>query len=227
VHIADFSIGMLGANGIVGGGLPIAAGAALAAEFAGEGGVAVAFFGDGTIGEGVFHETMNIASSWKLPLLLVCENNLYASNVISTDTRVAADISEFAQPYGMPGVSVDGNDVMAVYVASRDAVTRARQGGGPSLIECKTFLWHFHSMRNEVPLTSRSEEELAPWRQHDPISVFESYLITRGIITDDEIAAVRARVEAELANAVAFAEASPFPDPADVLADLFAPARGV
>jgi pyruvate dehydrogenase E1 component alpha subunit len=222
MHIADLGVGMLGANGIVGGGLPIATGAALAAELVGEGGVAVAFFGDGAVGEGVFHETMNIASSWRLPLLLVCENNLYASNVVSTDVRVAADISAFAPAYGMPGISVDGNDVMAVYVAARDAVSRARGGAGPTLIECKTFRWRFHAMREAQPTDTRPAADVESWKQRDPIAQFETYLRTRGVITDAELVGVRTRVKAELEGAAAFAEASPFPQPADVLADVFA-----
>src|SRR5438477_2804832 len=146
MHIADFDVGMLGANGIVGAGFPIAAGAALAAQFDGNSAVAVGFFGDGATGAGAFHEALNIASLWKLPVIYVCENNQYA-----VDTPIAAglattDVATFAHAYGLPGVAVDGNDIVAVYEAARTAVERARAGEGPSLLECKIFRRSVHAL---------------------------------------------------------------------------------
>lgn len=222
MHIADFSVGVLGANGIVAGGLPIAAGAALAAQLQGEQGVTACFFGDGAVGEGEFHEALNIASLWKLPLLFVCENNQYASNQAASDQRVVQDISINAAAYGMPGVAVDGNDVVAVHEAGSAAVTRARGGEGPTLIVCNTYRVLFHSMRAIVPSETRDADEIAEWKQRDPIGRYENRLIIKGVATANDVAALRARVARELEDAVAFAESSPFPSPADVRANVFA-----
>ena len=222
MHIADFAVGMLGANGIVGGGLPIAAGAALAAQLEGRGGVAVCFFGDGATGEGEFHEALNIASIWKLPLIFVCENNQYAANNAVEVQRKVPDVSAHAGAYDMPGVTIDGNDVLGVYETTSDAVERARRGDGPTLIECKTYRWHFHAMRNTPPPDTRPAEEIAAWKARDPIARFETHLKAQGLITDDEVAAIRDRVKRDLDEAVAFADASPFPDPRDLLVDMFA-----
>jgi acetoin:2,6-dichlorophenolindophenol oxidoreductase subunit alpha len=222
MHIADFAVGMLGANGIVGGGLPIAAGAALAAQLEGRGGVAVCFFGDGATGEGEFHEALNIASIWKLPLIFVCENNQYAANNAVEVQRKVPDVSAHAGAYDMPGVTIDGNDVLAVYETTSDAVERARRGDGPTLIECKTYRWHFHAMRNTPPPDTRPADEIAAWKSQDPIARFETHLKAQGLITDDDVAAIRDRVKGDLDEAVAFADASPFPDPKDLLVDMFA-----
>jgi pyruvate dehydrogenase E1 component alpha subunit len=222
MHIADFSIGMLGANGIVGAGLPISSGAALAAQMEGQGGVAVCFFGDGATGEGEFHETLNISALWKLPLILVCENNQYGANNAVDVQRPLPDVSVHAAAYGIPGVTVDGNDVLAVYEAAQEAVERARRGEGPTLIECKTFRWHFHAMRNVPPPETRPAEQIAYWKTRDPIAAFESYLKGREIVTESEVATIRDEVRQRLLDAEAFAEASPFPDPEDLLVDMFA-----
>ena len=155
MHIADFAIGMLGANGIVAGGMPIACGAALAAQLDGAGGVAACFFGDGATGEGEFHETLNIASLWKLPLIFVCENNQYGADNAVDSVRVVADIALHAPAYGMPGVSIDGNDVLAVRAATGEAVARARRGDGPTLVHCQTFRSLFHAMRDAPPAETR------------------------------------------------------------------------
>src|SRR5205085_2811995 len=157
MHIADFAVGMLGANGIVGGGLPIACGAALAGQLEGKGAVTVCFFGDGAAAEGEFHESLNIASVWKLPIVFVCENNQYAANNPIGVQHPRVDIAAHAAPYDMPGVVMDGNDVLAVHAATGDAVTRARRGEGPSLLECKTYRWHFHAMRAARPPETRPE----------------------------------------------------------------------
>ena len=222
MHIADFSVGMLGANGIVGGGLPIACGAALAAQLEGRGDVTVCFFGDGAAAEGEFHEALNIASVWKLPIVFVCENNQYAANNAAGVQHPRADIAAHAAPYDMPGVVVDGNDVLAVHGATGDAVARARRGGGPSLLECKTYRWHFHAMRAARPPETRPAEEIAAWKARDPIARLEQHMIGQGLVTPAELQALRDRVAADLDAAVAFADASPFPDPKDLLADMFA-----
>jgi TPP-dependent pyruvate/acetoin dehydrogenase alpha subunit len=223
MHIADFSIGMLGANGIVGGGLPIATGAALAAQLDGKGNVAVCFFGDGAVSEGEFHEALNISSVWALPIVFVCENNQYAANNAVHVQHPEPELAAHARAYRMPGVSIDGNDVLAVYDAVRTAVDRARAAEGPSLIECKTYRWYFHAMRNAPPPETRPAAEIAQWKARDPIARFTSDLAARGLIAPAELERLRHAIVAELEAAVAFAEASPFPDPNDLLLDLFAP----
>jgi TPP-dependent pyruvate/acetoin dehydrogenase alpha subunit len=224
MHIADFAIGMLGANGIVGGGLPIACGAALAAQLEGAGGVTACFFGDGATGEGEFHESLNIASVWKLPLLFVCENNQYGADNAVESVRVTTDIALHAPAYGMPGVTVDGNDVLAVREATAQAVLRARGGDGPTLIHCRTFRWLFHAMRDVPPPETRGAELVARWRgrDRDPLTRFEDHLTNQGIVSEADVLAIRAQVERDLRAAVDFAEASPYPDPKDLLVDMFA-----
>ena len=223
MHIADFAVGMLGANGIVGGGLPIACGAALAGQLEGKGAVTVCFFGDGAAAEGEFHESLNIASVWKLPIVFVCENNQYAANNAIGAQHPRVDIAAHATPYDMPGVVVDGNDVLAVHAATGDAVTRARRGEGPSLLECKTYRWHFHAMRAARPPETRPAEEIASWKAGDPVARLEQHLVGRAMLSPDELRAIRDGVAADLDDAVAFADASPFPDPKDLMADMFAP----
>ena len=222
MHIADFAVGMLGANGIVGGGLPIACGAALAAQLEGRGAVTVCFFGDGAVAEGEFHEALNIASVWRLPIVFVCENNQYAANNAVGVQHPSVEIAAHAGPYDMPGVTVDGNDVLEVRAATGLAVARACRGDGPSLLECKTYRWHFHAMRATPPPETRSADEIASWKARDPIGRFERHLLGAGAVTAAEIAALHARAAADLEAAVAFADASPFPDPKDLLADMFA-----
>ena len=224
MHIADFGIGMLGANGIVAGGLPIASGAALAAQLEGAGGVVACFFGDGATGEGEFHESLNIAALWKLPLIFVCENNRYGADNAVESVRVVADISLHAAAYGMPGVSVDGNDVLAIREATREAADRARRGDGPTLLHCQTFRWLFHAMRDAPPPETRPAAVLDEWRgrDRDAIARFEELLTREGIVTAAEVLALREEVKRALEAAVDFAEASPYPDPADLLVDMFA-----
>jgi TPP-dependent pyruvate/acetoin dehydrogenase alpha subunit len=227
MHIADFAIGMLGANGIVAGGMPIACGAALAAQLEDAGGVAACFFGDGATGEGEFHETLNIAALWKLPLIFVCENNRYGAGNAVESVRANPEISQHAAAYGMPGVPVDGNDVLAVRDATAEAVERARRGAGPTLLHCKTFRWLFHAMRDVPPPETRSADLLAAWRgrDRDPIARFEDHLTAGGGVTAAEVLAIRDQIKRALAAAVDFAEASPYPDPKDLLVDMFAEER--
>ncbi len=222
MHIADFAVGMLGANGIVGGGLPMAAGAALAAQLEGKGNVAVCFFGDGAVAEGEFHEALNISSVWKLPIVFVCENNQYAANNAIAVQHPVTDVAVRAASYGLPGLSIDGNDVLAVCEAARAAVDRARHGEGPSLLECKTYRWHFHAMRNTPPPETRPAAEIAEWKERDPIARLAVDLIAQRLITESDLGSLQRQVQADLQEAVAFAEASPFPDPRDILVDMFA-----
>jgi pyruvate dehydrogenase E1 component alpha subunit len=222
MHIADFAVGMLGANGIVGGGLPLATGAALAAQLEGKGNVAVCFFGDGAVAEGEFHEALNISSVWKLPIVFVCENNQYAANnAVGVQHRIP-DVAVHATSYGLPGLTIDGNDVLAVSEATRAAVDRARRGDGPYLLECKTYRWHFHAMRNTPPPETRPAAEIAEWKERDPIARLAADLIARRLMTESDLGSLQRQVHAHLQEAVAFADASPFPDPKDVLVDMYA-----
>jgi len=224
MHIADFAIGMLGANGIVAGGMPIACGAALAAQMEDRGGVAVCFFGDGATGEGEFHEALNISSIWKLPLIFVCENNRYGAGNAVESVRQVTDIELHAPAYGIAGVGVDGNDVLAVRDATTQAVDRARRGDGPTLLHCKTFRSLFHAMRDAPPPETRAPELLAQWkaRDHDPVARFEDVLSARGLLGAADVTAIRDQVKRDLDAAVEFADKSPYPDPADLLVDMFA-----
>ncbi len=221
MHIADFSIGMLGANGIVAGGIPIVTGAGLAAQLEGKGRVAVSFFGDGASNAGPFHESINIAATWKLPMLYVCENNLYSAGTIAAETLALSDVAARAAGYGIPGVVVDGNDVMEVYEAAEAAVNRARAGQGPSLIECKTYRWRGHTERpgQEDP---RPKEEIEEWRQRDPINRFATSLMNHGILTEEAWQKMDAEILAAIEDAVKFSEESPFPEPEAAVEDIFA-----
>ena len=221
MHIADFSIGMLGANGIVAGGIPIVTGAGLAAQLEGKGRVAVSFFGDGASAAGPFHESINIAATWKLPMLYVCENNLYAATTAVADTLALGDVAARAAGYGIPGVIVDGNDVLAVYEAAETAVTRARAGEGPTLIECKTYRWRTHTER-PGQTDPRPAEEIEAWQQKGPIKRLATYLMTQGVLSEKAWQKMDEEILAEVEEAVKFALDSPFPDPETAVEDVFA-----
>ncbi|MGO4408100.1 thiamine pyrophosphate-dependent dehydrogenase E1 component subunit alpha [Bosea sp. RAF48] len=215
MHIADVSTGNLGANGIVGGGIPIAVGAALTAKRLRTGKVAVSFFGDGANNEGAFHEALNMASVWKLPVVFVCENNGYGMSTSTERSTAVPNIADRAAGYAMPGVIVDGNDLSAVAEASHDAVERARRGEGPSLIECKTYRHRGHSKsdRNRY----RTKDEIEDWMANrDPIARYEAQLITFGIASEAELKDVRQTVEVEIAAGIDFAKASPIPAAIDL-----------
>jgi pyruvate dehydrogenase E1 component alpha subunit len=222
MHIADFDIGMLGANGIVGAGLPIAAGAAVAAQLEGSDAVAVGFFGDGATGEGPFHESLNIAALMKLPVIWVCENNQYAADTPVDSGLAARNVADLAAGYAMPGHVVDGNDVLAVYAATREAVRRARAGEGPTLLECKTWRHHGHAQRENPPPDRRPDDLKAYWAARDPIPAFERYLQQLRIMNTDQLADIGLSIDQELIEAVAFADASPYPAPEEALEDVFA-----
>ena len=221
MHIADFGIGMLGANGIVAGGIAIVTGAGLAAQMEGKGGVAVSVFGDGASNAGPFHECLNIAATWKLPMLYVCENNMYAANTAAAATHALGDVAMRAAGYGIPGVVVDGNDVFAVCQAANTAVERARSGGGPSLIECKTYRWRAHTERRGMA-DVRDPAEIEAWKRKDPIALLERQLRDQGELDDNGLRAMEGDIMAALEAAVAFAEASPFPLPEHATDDVFA-----
>ena len=219
LHIADLSAGMLGANGIVGAGYAIAAGAALSAKVTRNGRISVVFFGDGAVTRGTFHEVMNMASLWKLPLLLVCENNGYAQYVPTSETMVFDDISALAGNYHMEGIRLDGNDIRAVHKAAVDAADRARRGDGPTLIELQTQRFHGHSSGDpQVYRTKAAVEELR--RTRDPIARLEGELIAADLLKDR--AALLAQIDAEVAEAVRFAEASPYPADEALSRDVYA-----
>jgi len=223
MHIADFRVGMLGANGIVGAGLPIAAGAALAAQLEQSDRVAVAFFGDGASNEGAFHGSLNLASVWKLPAIFVCENNQWAVSVPASYALSVDDVSMRAAAYNMPGVTVDGTDVLAVHEVMEQAVRRARTGGGPTLLECKTYRWRIHSEQRGNPADPRPREAVDTAQQHDPITTFGAKLQEDGVATAATLQQITQEVECAVAEAITFAKASPLPQPEDALLDVFAP----
>ena len=220
MHIADFGSGILGANGIVGGGMGIAIGAALSAKYLKNGRLSVCFFGDGAANQGIFHEALNLAAVWKVPAIFVCENNLYALSTPFRDAFAIEHVVDRAAGYGMPGCRVDGNDVLAVYEAAREACTRARGGGGPTLIEAVTYRMDGH-FRGD-PCLYRSKQEVEEWAARDPITRFRAKLIESGVASAEELAAIEDEVRAEIEDAVRFALESPDPSPQDMLNDIYA-----
>ena len=219
MHIADPDKGNLGANGIVGGGLPIAVGAALSAKRLGTGAVTVCFFGDGANNEGAFHEALNMAAVWKLPVVFVCENNKYGMSTSTERSTAVKNIAERAASYAMPGVTVDGNDFSAVTEAVDAAMERARAGDGPSLVENVTYRWRGHSKsdRNRY----RTKEEIAEWMERDPIAAMAAMLIDHEILDEDGVAALEAEATDIIADAIAFAADCPDPDIAEATRDVY------
>ncbi|NBK90502.1 thiamine pyrophosphate-dependent dehydrogenase E1 component subunit alpha [bacterium 1XD21-13] len=219
MHIADLSKGNLGANAIVGGGIPIATGAALASKMQNNGRVSVSFFGDGASNEGTFHESLNLAAVWKLPIIFVCENNLYGISVPAWQSTSVKDISVRGAAYGIPGVTVDGNDVEAIDEAFHTAYERARSGEGPTLIECKTYRWLGHWTGDPQPY--RTREEVEEWKQKCPIKRYRSKLLEEGLFTAEELEQIEKSAQEEADRAAEFALSSPDPDPASLLDDVF------
>jgi len=220
MHVGDIRVGMPPAVAIVGGSVPIAAGMALAAKMSKNQRVAVSFFGDGATNEGAWHEAVNIASIWKLPVIFVCENNLYAASTPFTKAFNIENVADRACAYGIPGVIADGNNVLDVYRASREAVERARRGEGPTLLECKTYRLCGHSRSD--PRTYRSKEEEQEWQKRDPLLIHAKWLIDHQVATQDEINAIQQEVEDYLQDAIKFADESPLPVVDDVFTDVFA-----
>ena len=219
MHIADVTMGILGANGIVGGGVPIATGAAFAFLYKKTDQIVVCFFGDGATDQGTFHEALNFASIWKLPIVYVCENNLYAESIPTSKHNNIEDIAVRAKAYDIEGVVVDGNDVVSVYEVARKAVEDARTGKGPTLIECKTYRWRGHF--EGEPQTYRPSEELAAWKKRDPIKKLNEDLIRDNLITDDLRKEIENTGDREIEEAVKFAEESPDPKPQEALEGLY------
>jgi acetoin:2,6-dichlorophenolindophenol oxidoreductase subunit alpha len=219
MHIADVDKGMLGANGIVGAGLPLACGAALSAKSLGTGGVAVSFFGDGAANQGTFHEALNLAAIWKLPVVFVCENNGYAESTPASYHCSVSDIANRAAAYEIPGVVVDGLDFFSVYEAAGEAIARARRGEGPSLLEAKTYRYYGHFQGDMV--TYRTDEELARYQERDPIQSLRSAMTSRGLASDAELDEIDARVVAEVGRAWDEAKSAPWPEPEETLTDVY------
>lgn len=210
MHIADVEAGNLGANGIVAGGHPLACGAALTSKMMSDDYVVVCFFGDGASNEGSFHESLNLASIWKLPVVFFCENNQYAMSGSIKEMVNIENIAERAQSYGIPGITIDGSDVLQIMDVTREAVDRARNGEGPSLIEAKTYRWKGHSKTDARKYRSREEEQ--EWiERRDPIRLFKESLIAQQLMTEEEYETVVGRVDEQMHDAVEFAENSPLP----------------
>ena len=222
MHISNMELGMLGANGIVGAGPPIAVGAAFANKYRKTDRVAVSFFGDGASNEGAFHEAANMAALYKLPVIFVCENNGYGEYTPQAEHQAIVDVADRAAGYGMPGVVVDGMDVAAVYEAAGAAIARARQGEGPTLLECKTYRFFDHVGVRGMGLSYRTDEELKEWQKRDPIHQFEARLAEGGVLDQAQAAAIHEEILAEVKAGIAFAEESPPPDAATLLDDVYA-----
>ncbi len=221
MHINDVTRGMLGANGIVGAGIPIAVGAAFAARYQGEDSVAVTFFGDGATNIGSFHEAANLAAVLRLPVLFVCENNGYAEFTPQSGHMLLLDVADRAAAYGMPSVIVDGMDAVAVHEAAVAAVERARAGEGPMMIEAKTYRYFDHQGVKGLRHPYRSQQEVDEWKARDPIDLLEARAVADGTATRAELDDVWRRTREEIAEAIAYAEASPLPDTADLLLNVY------
>jgi len=220
MHIADFKIGMLGATAVVGAGLPMAVGAGLSAKLRKTEQVVACFFGEGASNQGTFHESINMASTWKLPVIFVCENNLYAMGTRQSRVMTIENIADRAVAYGIPGIVVDGNDVLAVYETAQRAVERARKGEGPTLVECKTYRHKGHSRVD--PAKYRPKEEVEEWLARDPIKRFKEKLLQTNTLTESEIFQIEKEVSDEIEEGVKFAMESPYPASEEALEDVYA-----
>lgn len=220
MHICDMDLGILGSNGIVGAGMPIATGAAYASWYRGDGRVAVCFFGDGASNRGTFHESLNLASALHLPLIFICENNLFGVSVDCRKVTNVTDLADRAKGYGIPGVVVDGNDVEAVYAATKEAVERARNGEGPTMIECKTWRHFGHFVGD--PCNYRDPEEHAAWLKKDPMPRLEKLLVEKGYATEADLQKIKDDMVAYIDNAFLEAQAEPEPPVESLMDDVFA-----
>ena len=224
MHLADFSVGILGESGIVASSVPVATGAGLASKISKNNFVSVVFFGDGASNQGACHESMNLASIWKLPVIFVCENNQFAITTSYQNSVAVENVSDRAQAYNMPGILVDGQNVEAMYEATTEAVKRARNGEGPTLIEGLTYRFEEHSLglgrvrRGEY----RTSEEISKWRERDPIGIHSQKLIDRGVLSEDEINKIESDSKKEIEEAVEFARNSKFPQPEELFEDMWA-----
>jgi len=220
MHIADFSKGILGANGIVGAGIPIATGSGYSAKIRGTDQVTVAFFGDAASNQGTFHESINMAAAWKLPVIYVCENNLYGISVDIRKVTNTKDIATRALAYDIPGIIVDGNDVLEVYRVTKEAVERARNKMGPTLIECKTYRWKGHHL-GDPGIIYRSEEERKEWKERCPIKSFRERLLKENIFTRNEVVLFENKAKEMIEEALEFAINSSFPEKEEAYEDIF------
>jgi TPP-dependent pyruvate/acetoin dehydrogenase alpha subunit len=223
MHIADLDQYIIGCTGIVGSGAPIAGGAALAAKMRGSGQAVVCFFGDGGINQGVVFEAMNMAAIWKLPVLFVCENNMYALSTPAEKMTALRQLADRAHGFGFPGHQVAGNDLRAVVRYTREALQRARAGHGPTLLECKTYRWYGHSAMRPDTRAYRAREEELEWRERDPVALAEKELGRAGILSADRIAQIQREMAKEIEDAVEFAERSPEPKLEEMFTDVYAP----
>ncbi len=223
MHIADLDQYIIGCTGIVGSGAPIAGGAALAARMRKTGQAVVCFFGDGGINQGVVFEAMNMAAIWKLPVIFVCENNMYALSTPAEKMTALKQLADRALGFGFPGFQIAGNDLRAVVRATRDALHRARSDQGPTLLECKTYRWYGHSAMRPDTRAYRAREEELEWRERDPIALSEKELTKAGVLTTDRVAQVQREVAKEIEDAVEFAERSADPDLQEMFTDVYAP----
>ena len=221
MHLADFSVGSLGESGIVGGLMPVAVGAGLSARLRGTDQVCLCFFGDGAANCGPFHESLNLAAVWKLPVIFLCENNGYACTAPQARTTSVTDISQRAIAYNMPGVIADGQDVLAVYEIVSTAVARARAGEGPTLVEAKTYRYRDHAEFGGFKLNYRPDAEVAAWETRDPIEIFSTRLRNTGVLAPGEFEEIRSAIEAEVEEAVLFAKSSATPDSCALFEDVF------
>jgi len=222
MHIADVDKGILGANGMVGAGFGLATGAGMKIKYKKEDNVAVCFFGDGASNEGLFHECLNMASIWKLPVIFVCENNFFAESTPQWYASASDTIAERAQAYDMPGVRVDGKDLMAVYEVAGEYIERARKGEGPALIECVTYRNNGHFEGDEQKYKNRKEGFEKTLADTDPLDVFREYAIEHGLLSQEELDEIRAQSEADIEAALDFAKNSPEPRPESLFEDVFA-----
>ena len=219
MHIADRDKGILGANGIVGAGHCIACGAGLSAKLRGTDQVCVCFFGDGSTNQGTFHESLNMASIWKLPIIFACENNHYGISMSQDRHQAIKDVADRGAAYNIPGIAVDGNDPMAVYEAASEAVARARAGKGPTLLECKTYRQHGHFEGD--PAIYKPKEEQAAWMEKDPMPRFAKFLVDNGVCTEEEVKAMDDQVAKEIEDSIAFADAQPIPSLESAVVDVY------
>ncbi|MBQ12242.1 MAG: pyruvate dehydrogenase (acetyl-transferring) E1 component subunit alpha [Planctomyces sp.] len=220
MHIADMSKGMLGTNGVVGASIPLAVGAGLTSKLKDLKRVAVAFFGDGASNQGVLHESMNLASVWKLPVIFCCENNGYAQSTPVEYALSTANVADRAAGYNMPGITVDGMDVFAVYDAAGQAVERARNGEGPTLLECRTYRFYGHTVFDN-PLTYRTKEEEDHWRARDPLKLFRENVLPLGDITSEELDQIDQEAADLMEEAIKFADESPLPEADKIYEDVY------
>ena len=220
MHISDFDLGIIGSNGIVGAGFSIAAGAGVAAKMRDEGQVCVCFFGDGSTNRGTFHESANMASVFKLPIIYVCENNSYGISACVKDIMNVSDIAVRASSYGMPGIKIDGNNAIEVYNTAKSAIELARSGGGPTFIEAIT--WRHRGHWEGDPNNYRDAGECEQWLTKDPIPRLAEYMVSKGIVTKDEVKNIENNVISKIENAVDFAKKSPFPELKELYTDVYA-----